>query len=115
MHNRRHRDYEEIKERKGNLNWLVMRHIDGHLEGNGDTKNPKTRKLRQLLDEEGEKVSLVWVPGHKDITWNKMADIETRTALALDVVIVIHPTETYPPQDLAKWLTIKTIESQNLK
>jgi hypothetical protein len=32
-----------------------------------------------------------------------MADIEAKTAL----VDVILPTETYPPQDLAKWLTTK--------
>jgi hypothetical protein len=29
------------------------------IEGNGDTRNPKTRILRTMLPEEGEKVSLV--------------------------------------------------------
>jgi ribonuclease HI len=42
------------------------------IEGNGDTKNPKNRILRKMLDEEGDKVTLVWVPGHKGITGNKM-------------------------------------------
>jgi ribonuclease HI len=37
--------------------------------------------IRIMLDEEGERVSLVWVPGHKGITWNEMADIEAKTAL----------------------------------
>jgi ribonuclease HI len=65
------------------------------IEGNGDKQNPKTRILRKILDEEEEKVSLVWVPGHKGITGNEMADIEAKTALD----DVIHLTETYTPQD----------------
>jgi hypothetical protein len=40
-----------------------------------------------------------------------MIDIEAKTALD----DVIHSTETYPPQDLAKWLTTKAIYSRNLK
>jgi hypothetical protein len=40
-----------------------------------------------------------------------MADKETKTALE----DVIHPTTTYPPQDLVKWLTTKAILSRNLK
>jgi ribonuclease HI len=65
-------------------------------ERNGDTKNPKTRILRKMIDEEGAKVSLVWVPGHKGITGNEMADIEAKTALD----DVIYPTEPYgsPPK-----------------
>jgi hypothetical protein len=64
-----------------------------------------------MLEEEGEKESLVCVPGHKGIIENEMADIEAITALEDD----IHPTTTYPPQDLAKWLNTKAIESRNLK
>jgi ribonuclease HI len=40
------------------------------------TKNPKTRILAKMLDEEEEKVSLVWVPAHMSITRNEMADTE---------------------------------------
>jgi hypothetical protein len=40
-----------------------------------------------------------------------MADVEVKTALD----DVKHPTETHPPQNLAKWLTTKAIESRNLK
>jgi ribonuclease HI len=56
-------------------------------ERNGDTKNPKTRILRKMI-EEGAKVSLVCVPGHKGITGNEMADIEAKTTLDDD------PTKT---------------------
>jgi hypothetical protein len=38
---------------------------------------------------------------------------DKENGIALDDAI--HPTETYPPQDLAKWLTIKAIESRNHK
>jgi ribonuclease HI len=51
-----------------------------------------------MLDEEGEKVSSVYVPGHKGITGNEMADIEAKTVFD----DVIHQTETYAPQDPAK-------------
>jgi hypothetical protein len=40
-----------------------------------------------------------------------MADIEAKTAL----VDVIPPTETYPPQDLAKWLTTKAITKSQME
>jgi hypothetical protein len=70
------------------------------IKGNGDTKKNFRRRRG--------KVSLVWVSG---ITGNEMADIEAKIIL----YDVIHPTETYPPQDLAKWLTTKAIESRNLK
>jgi hypothetical protein len=42
---------------------------------------------------------------------NETADTEVITTL----VDVVHSTETYPPQDLTKWLTTKAIESRNLK
>jgi hypothetical protein len=45
-----------------------------------------------MIDEEGEKVSLVWVPGHKSITGNEMADIEAKPAPIWDV-------STTRPQD----------------
>jgi hypothetical protein len=32
----------------------------------------------EMSDEEGEKVSLVWLPGLKGITGNEMADIEAK-------------------------------------
>jgi hypothetical protein len=81
------------------------------IERNGNTKNPKTRILRKMrgkmLDEERQKVSFVWA----HITGNEIANIAAKTSLD----DVIHPTETYPLQELAKWLTFKSIELRNLK
>jgi hypothetical protein len=34
------------------------------IEGDINSNNPKTLSLRKLLDEEREKVTLLWVPGH---------------------------------------------------
>jgi ribonuclease HI len=70
-------------------------------------ENPKTQILRKMLDEEGEEVFLEWVPSHKGITGNEMADIEAKTPLD----DVIHSTEKYPSQDLVEWLSTKAIES----
>jgi hypothetical protein len=54
---------------------------------------------------------LVLVAGHKGIARNEITDIKAKTTLD----DVMHSTETYLPQELAKWLTTKAIESQNLK
>jgi hypothetical protein len=77
-----------IEQRKSNLNWLV-KHIDGHIEGNGTHRKPKNPNSKKNVRQRSEKSILI--------------------------DNIIHPTETYLPQDLAKWLTIKTIESRNLK
>jgi ribonuclease HI len=34
------------------------------------TKNPKTRQIRELLDQEKGKVELMWIPSHSGITGN---------------------------------------------
>jgi hypothetical protein len=41
------------------------------IEGNIYSKNSKTLSLRKLLDEEREKNTLVWVPGHMRIPGNR--------------------------------------------
>jgi hypothetical protein len=50
------------------------------------TKKPKTRKIRKLLEEEGDKITLLWVPSHA-------------AKEALDEQL--DRTKVYPPQDLA--------------
>jgi ribonuclease HI len=42
--------------------------------GNNHTKNPKTRKIRQLMDKRKGNVTLCWVPRHAGITGNEEAD-----------------------------------------
>jgi ribonuclease HI len=66
------------------------------VKGNINSNNPKTLSLRKLLNEEKEKVTLLWVPGHMGIPGNEIADGEAKMALE-DVLL---PIEKYPPQDL---------------
>jgi hypothetical protein len=40
------------------------------VEGDINSKNPKTPSLRKLLDEDREKVTLLWVAGHMGIPGN---------------------------------------------
>jgi hypothetical protein len=41
------------------------------VEGDINSKNPKTLSLRKLMDEEIEKGNLYWVPGHMGILGNE--------------------------------------------
>jgi hypothetical protein len=75
------------------------------IEENDDTKNPKTRILRKMLDKQNRGKSILSM----GITGNEMTDIEEK--IALDDVI--NPTETFLQQDVAKWLT--TNKTQNHK
>jgi hypothetical protein len=79
------------------------------VDGNINSKNPKTLSLRKLLDEETEKVTLLWVPGHMGIPGNGIADEEAKATLE-DVLL---STEKYPPQDLINW--IKTEDTKTRK
>jgi hypothetical protein len=47
--------------------------------GDINSKNPKTLSLRKLLDEEREKVTLLWVPGHMGIPGNETSVHEPRS------------------------------------
>jgi ribonuclease HI len=46
------------------------------VEGDINLKNPKTLPLRKLLDEEIEKVTPLWSPGHMGIPGNEIVDEE---------------------------------------
>jgi ribonuclease HI len=43
-------------------------------EGDINSKNPNTLSLRKLLDEEREKVTILWVPGHMEIPGNEIVE-----------------------------------------
>jgi ribonuclease HI len=67
--------------------------------GNNHTKNPKTRKIRQLMDKRQGNVPLCWVPGLAEKTGNKEADEEAKRALDES----IPNDEKYPPENLTGW------------
>jgi ribonuclease HI len=48
--------------------------------GNNPTKNPKTRKIRQLMDKRKGNVILCWVPEYAEITENEEANEEAKRA-----------------------------------
>jgi hypothetical protein len=80
------------------------------VDGNINSKNPKTLSFRKLLNEEREKVTLLWVPGYMGIPGNGIAEEEAKSTLE-DVLLLT--TEKYPPQHLINW--IKTEDTKTRK
>jgi ribonuclease HI len=62
------------------------------------TKNPKKQTNRKMMDQEGLRITLLWVPSHKGIPGNKKTDQVAKETLDED----IPTTERYPPDDLKK-------------
>jgi hypothetical protein len=52
------------------------------------------------MDQQGGKITLLWVPRHVGITDNENADTAAKKALNER----IQKTEKYPPQHLTKWI-----------
>jgi ribonuclease HI len=50
-----------------------------------DTKNQKTRRMRKLLGQEGDKITLRWFPSHVETPGNEEADNAVREALDEDL------------------------------
>jgi ribonuclease HI len=65
--------------------------------GNNPTKNPKTRKIKQLMDKRKRNVTLCWLPTHAGITETKEVDKEAKRAHEES----ISSDEKYPPEDLS--------------
>jgi hypothetical protein len=74
------------------------------INGSNHTKNPKTIKLRGMMDRNKKQITLLWVPGHMGIPGNEQADEEAKAALDVN----IQQNEEYPPKDLEKWLKTET-------
>jgi hypothetical protein len=58
--------------------------------------DPEPENIRKLIDNPGNQISLIWVPRNAGISGNEAA----KDALTEE----IDNRETYPPQDLIKWL-----------
>jgi ribonuclease HI len=56
-----------------------------------------------MLDHKEPRITLLWVPSHKEIPGNKKDNQAAKEALDED----ISTTGRYPPDDLKKWLTSK--------
>jgi ribonuclease HI len=76
--------------------------------GNNHSKNPKTRKIRQLMDKRKGNVILCWVQGHAGITENKQVDEKAKQALEDS----IPNNEKYPPEDVSGWIKTKMAGSR---
>jgi hypothetical protein len=63
-------------------------------------KNPKTRQIMEVLDQEKERVKLMWIPSHSEITGNERTDEAAKNALEED----INDRELFSPQDLINWM-----------
>jgi ribonuclease HI len=51
-----------------------------------DSLSTLTLSLRKLLDEEREKATLLWVPGHMGIPGTEIADEEAKVTLEDDLL-----------------------------
>jgi ribonuclease HI len=75
------------------------------------SKNPKTQLIRNLIDQAFTNIPLLWVPSHVGIPGNQTSDDAAKEALNEE----IHHTETYPLQDLIKWIKEKHEQEQQEK
>jgi ribonuclease HI len=67
--------------------------------------------LIRKLDQASINITFLWVPNHVGIPGNETADDAEKEALNEE----IHHTETYPPQDLIKWMKEKHEQEQQEK
>jgi ribonuclease HI len=65
------------------------------------TRNPKTQTIRKLIEQEGSKVTLIWVLSHVGFPGNEEADYAAKNLSTK----IYKKTEKYLPQDLVNWMT----------
>jgi hypothetical protein len=65
------------------------------------TKKSKTRTIRMMRDNEGPRITLLWVPSHKEISGDEKDDQAAKEMLDENILT----NARYPPDDLKKWLT----------
>jgi hypothetical protein len=70
-------------------------------ENRTPTKNPKTQTIRKILDHEGPRITLLWVPIHVGIPGNEKADQAAKEALDED------------NSSTGKWLTEKDFKKRD--
>jgi ribonuclease HI len=75
-------------------------------ENHTPTKNPKTQTIRKILDHEGPRITLLWVPSHVGIPGNEKAAKEAQDE-------DISTTERYSPYDLKIWLTEEVFKKRD--
>jgi ribonuclease HI len=62
------------------------------------TKNRKTQTIRKLMDQQGGKITLLWVPEYVGVTGNENANTKAKETLKERIQSI----EKYPAQDLTK-------------
>jgi hypothetical protein len=79
--------------------------------GNRWTRNPKTRNFGKSIDNSRNQRKLIWEPSYVAISVNEAVDQTAKDALTEE----IGNQETYPPQDLIKWMKKEMDSSQTKK
>jgi ribonuclease HI len=76
-----------------------------------EAQEPENKDHQKTNRQLGNRISLIWVPSHAGISGNEAADQAAKGALTEE----IDNRETYPPQDLIKWMKKEEAMSRDNK